>query len=126
MPHKKKKPAKSKTKGKSNIRKHGRRADYGASIDGVIAKQPPPLREIPLALDALIKEAAPDATSALKWGMPFYMLEGQMMCALGSHKAHVNLIMVAPPAALKDKQGRLEGTGKGGRHLKLKSLDELP
>jgi hypothetical protein len=58
--------------------------------------------------------------------MPFYAIDGAMFCALGSHKAHVNLIMAGPPAGFGDPEGRLEGSGRGGRHLKVTSLDQLP
>jgi hypothetical protein len=48
------------------------------------------------------------------------------MCALAGFKAHVNLILSGPPGTFADPDGILEGDGKTGRHLKLRSLDELP
>jgi hypothetical protein len=107
-------------------KKMGARADFGAPIDGFFAKQPPHLRAILEALRKLVDEAAPDATSSIKWGMPFYMVGGNMMCALGGHKSHVNLILSGPPDAFADPKGLLEGDAKTGRHLKLRALDELP
>jgi hypothetical protein len=104
----------------------GERADYGQPIDGFFARQPPQLRPILEALRELVEAAAPEAASSTKWGMPFYTIGGEMFCALGAHKAHVNLIMVGPPDGFADPKGRLEGSGRGGRHLKLASLDELP
>lgn len=74
----------------------------------------------------MIEQAVPGAESSIKWGMPFFTVGGAMMCALGSHKSHVNLILAGPPGAFDDPEGRLEGTGKTGRHLKLARLDELP
>jgi hypothetical protein len=106
--------------------KFGPRADFGAPIDGFFAKQPPHLRAILEALRKLVEEAAPDAQSAIKWGMPFYSVGGNMMCALAGFKSHVNLILSGPPGAFADPDGRLEGDAKGGRHLKLRALDELP
>jgi hypothetical protein len=53
-------------------------------------------------------------------------VNGAMMCALGGHKSHVNLILSGPPAAYSDPEGRLSGEGKTGRHLKLTTLEELP
>ena len=82
-----------------------KRADLGKPIDGFIAKRPPEQRAILKALCTI---------------------DGKMMCALGAHKSHVNLILVGPPGGFPDPAGRLEGKGKGGRHLKLRSLDELP
>jgi hypothetical protein len=102
------------------------RADFGAPIDGFFRKQPPPLRPILEALRRLVEEAAPDAASSIKWGMPFYNIGPAMVCALGAHRSHVNLILSGPPDAFDDPEGRLSGTAKTGRHLKLTSVDELP
>lgn len=103
-----------------------RRADFGSPVDAFFAKQPPALRAVVDALRALVKEAAPEAESSLKWGMPFYTLNGEMFCALGGHKAHVNLILPGPPGTYRDPDGRLEGEGKTGKHLKVRSVDDLP
>ena len=74
------------------------RADLGAPIDGFFAKQPPAIRAILEALRRLVDEVAPEASSSLKWGMPFYTLDGKTMCALAAFKSHVNLILSGPPA----------------------------
>ncbi|HEV8325325.1 MAG TPA: DUF1801 domain-containing protein [Myxococcota bacterium] len=102
------------------------RADFGAPIEGFFGKQPPALRAILLALRALLEEAAPDAASSIKWGMPFYTVGGTMMCALTAHKSHVNLVLSGPPSAYADPDGLLSGEGKTGRHLKVTSLANLP
>ena len=75
------------------------RADFGAPIDGFFDRQPAQLRAILDELRRLVEEVAPDATASLKWGMPFYAVNGTMMLA---------------------------GEGKSGRHLKLVSLADLP
>lgn len=103
-----------------------RRADYGAPVDGFFAKQPPALRAILDELRAMIAQAAPDASAALKWGMPFFTRDGEMMCALAAFKSHVNLILPGPPGTYADPDGRLEGDGKTGKHLKLRSVEDLP
>jgi len=107
-------------------KKFGQRSDLGAPIDGFFTKQPPHLRPILEALRKLIDEVVPQAESSIKWGMPFYKLNGNMMCALAGFKSHVNLILSGPPDAFADPDGLLEGDAKGGRHLKLRALDELP
>jgi len=78
------------------------------------------------ALRKLVEQAAPRAEASIKWGMPFYALDGEMMCALASFKSHVNLILAGPPDAFADPDGLLEGDAKSGRHLKLRSLEDLP
>jgi hypothetical protein len=102
------------------------RADFGQPVDGFFKKQPPHIRPITDALRALVEEAAPDATSSIKWGMPFYNIGEGMMCAIGAHKSHVNLILSGPPGTFEDPDNRLAGDGKTGRHLKVSRVDELP
>jgi hypothetical protein len=103
-----------------------KRADLGAPVGGFFAKQPPHLRPILDQLRKLVDDAAPDATSSLKWGMPFYEIGGNTYCALAGFKAHVNLILPGAPGTYVDPDGILQGEGKTGQHLKLRSLDELP
>ena len=103
-----------------------RRSDFGAPIEGFLARQPAHLRAILDELRALIEAAAPDAEASLKWGMPNFAVNGAMMCALGAHKAHVNLILAGPHGAFDDPEGRLQGEGKTGRHLRLTTLAEIP
>lgn len=113
-------------KAKAPPRKPPARVDLGAPIAGFFRKQPPPLRAILDQLHALIEAAAPDASSSIKWGMPFYMIGDEMMCALGGHKSHVNLILSGPPGTFADPGGLLAGDGKTGRHLKLVAGDSVP
>ncbi|MCC6998060.1 MAG: DUF1801 domain-containing protein [Deltaproteobacteria bacterium] len=107
-------------------RKPAPRADSGAPIDGFFARQPQHLRPILEALRALVEEVVPEAASSIKWGMPMYTLNDAMLCGLGGHKSHVNLILAGPPGTFDDPEGRLIGEGKTGKHLKLTSLDDLP
>jgi len=107
-------------------RSPGPRADLGAPVDGFFARQPPHLRPILDELRALVDEAAPEASSSIKWGMPFYMIGDNTLCALAGFKAHVNLILPGPSGTFADPDGLLEGDGKTGKHLKIRSLDELP
>jgi hypothetical protein len=102
------------------------RADLGVPIDGFLRRQPPHLRAILVELRRLVETASPDAVSSLKWGMPCFTVAGRMMCMLGSHKAHVNLVLVGPSGTFADAKGLLTGEGKGGRHLKLTSVAEIP
>jgi hypothetical protein len=106
--------------------KFGPRKDLGAPVEGFFAKQPPQLRAILDQLRTLIAEAAPEATSATKWGMPFYSVGANMVCAMAAFKAHVNLILPGPPGTYADPDGLLEGDGKTGKHLKLRPADALP
>ena len=102
------------------------RADFGAPIAGFFTKQPKPLRPLLEELRDLVQEVIPDAESSIKWGMPFFTIDGTMMCALAGHKSHVNLILAGPPGTYADPDNRLAGSGKTGRHLKLTAADKVP
>jgi len=112
--------------GKKFAARPGPRADLGAPVDGFFLKQPPALRAILDQLRQLVEQEVPRAESAIKWGNPFYSLDGTMMCALSAHKSHVNLILSGPPGSFDDPDGRLTGEGKTGRHLKLTSAEQIP
>ena len=107
-------------------KKFGPRKDLGAPVDGFFARQPRQLRAILDQLRAMIAEAAPEATAAIKWGMPFYTVGASTLCALAAFKAHINLILPGPPGTYADPDGLLEGDGKTGKHLKLRPTDTLP
>lgn len=109
-----------------DAKKYGRRGDLGAPIAGFFAKQPALLRALLEELRDLIEVAVPDAESSIKWGMPFFTINGNMMCALGGHKSHINLILSGSPSAYADPDKRLTGEAKSGRHLKLMPGDKVP
>jgi len=103
-----------------------RRKDFGQPVDAFFARQTGEHRAILDALRGLVEKTAPSAESSIKWGMPFYSVDGKMVCALGAHKAHVNLILWGPDGTYDDPKGLLSGEGKMGKHLKLTRADGIP
>ena len=79
-------------------RKAARRADYDAPI-GPWFEQFPPVKRAPLEqLRALIEATVPRAQSGLRWGVPFWTLDGQQLCNLVVLKHEVALgIFLRPP-----------------------------
>ncbi len=106
--------------------KPAKRADLGSPIDGFFRKLPEPQRTITLALRKLIESALPAASSAIKWGQPMWTIDDSIVCAIGAHKGHVNLILSGPPGTFVDPDGHLTGDGKTGRHLKVTSATSIP
>lgn len=76
-------------------------------------------------LRALVIKNVPEATVTIKWGVPFYELDGKKICALAAFKEHVGINFFAPPDLLVDPAGRLEGEGKGNRMLKVRSAADI-
>lgn len=120
----KKAPAKGAAAKKTPGRQYLRREDLGAPADAFFAQQPPERREHLEALRALVKKAAPGARESMKWGMPYYELKGGF-CALYTSNTYAALSIMAPPEKLDDPEGKLEGTGKTMRHLKVRSAADI-
>jgi hypothetical protein len=92
------------------------------AVDRILAEMPAPLRAIARALRAQIRAAAPELTETVKWGAPCYVGQHEVVY-FAAYAAHVNLGFYRG-AHLDDASGRLEGTGKGLRHVKLRSVRE--
>lgn len=71
----------------------------------------------------LIREAAPDAEETFKWNMPVFVQNG-LLCSITAFKDHINLGFYKG-AELTDPEGLLEGTGKGVRHVKVYSNEDI-
>lgn len=76
-------------------------------------------------LRTLVNKAVPDADVSIKWGVPFYQVDGKNVCALASFKDHVAINFFAPPNALVDPDKKLEGNGKSNRMFKVRSAADI-
>jgi hypothetical protein len=90
-----------------------------------IAEQPADKAALLEKLRALVNKAVPDADVSIKWGVPFYQLNGKNICALASFKDHVGINFFASPNVLVDPGKKLEGSGKSNRMLKVRSSGDV-
>ena len=97
----------------------------GPSVEGYFAQQPADKRALLEKLRALVVKGVPDATSTIKWGVPFYRRNGRDLCALAAFKDNVAINFFAPPQVLVDPGKKLEGSGKGNRTLKVRSAGDI-
>ena len=88
-----------------------------------IAGLEPPLRQIAQALRRLILDADPDLRESIKWGNPTFERGGKV-CYLAATKDYVSLGFFNG-AALTDRDGVIEGTGKKMRHVKVRDLSDI-
>lgn len=110
---------------KAPAKVYGPRSDFGAAAGEYFTRQEADKRLLLEKLHALVVKAVPDATVAIKWGVPVFERNGKAICALAAFKEHVGLNFFAPPAALEDPDGRLEGGGKTSRMLKVRSAADI-
>ena len=83
----------------------------------------PEVQAVAGALRSLILEAEPDLSEAIKWGNPTYEKTGRV-CYLAANKDYVSLGFFNG-ASLTDPLGRIEGTGKKMRHVKVRTLTDI-
>lgn len=98
------------------------RGSPAPEVDRTIAALDPPLRGIARALQARIRRTAPELRELLMWANPVWRGRRPVLCLM-LYDDHVNLGLFHG-ARLTSKYRRLEGTGKGMRHVKVRSIAE--
>lgn len=102
-------------------------------FDALLERHTPEVREVFLAMRALVAELLPDATQQLDlpdrllafgFGPPGGVRIRDLAVALIPHTAHAN-VQLADGALLDDPAGIVEGTGKRIRHVKCRSLADV-
>lgn len=93
-------------------------------LDEFLRKIPPEQQSLVKLLDSIISKAIPTLTATLKWGNLTYHNGKKNVCAIVSHKYHINL-QIWNGARLNDPRGLLTGTGKNMRHVKIADEDDL-
>jgi hypothetical protein len=96
-----------------------------ARVDAYVAKAEPFARPILRKLRAAVHAACPDGEETVKWGMPFFVADGRILCYMAAFKGHagfgfwrgLNKAVLGASA----KPG--EGMGALGR---IESLADLP
>ena len=92
------------------------------TVDAIVKLLDPQRRDLAEKLRALVKKTLPDAVETVKWGNVTYLLNGKNLSWLIVYKDHIDLGFFMG-AKLRSK--RLEGTGKGLRHIKVRTLADI-
>ena len=93
-----------------------------SEIDDFLAEYGP-VGEVAQALRRFVKANTPDCPETLHKGWKVISY-GRQHCSIAPHKQWVNL-QFSKGATLEDPSGRMEGTGKSIRHIKIRSTDDL-
>lgn len=94
------------------------------NVNEYVAAMPENQQPIAEALRNLIRETAPELEENLKWGMPNYS-NAKNLLYLASQKNHVNFGF-HDASFLNDPEKLLEGTGAKMRHVKIRTLENIP
>ncbi|HUQ69165.1 MAG TPA: DUF1801 domain-containing protein [Planctomycetaceae bacterium] len=88
-----------------------------------LAELPEDRRKAITKLGAMIRQAAPQVTESMNYGMLCYSL-GEPVCHLASQKQYLSLY--ADPDVLAEYKPKLGKLNCGKSCLRFKSLDQLP
>lgn len=91
-------------------------------VDEMLKGVDPKLRSLTEALRKVIKKALPTAVEQVKWGNPVYTINEKNVVNIMHYDDHVNLGFFM---GAKLKSRKLEGTGKGLRHVKVRSKADI-
>ena len=93
------------------------------TVNACISELAPEKRKIAEALRKIVLNADPGLQESVKWGNPTYEKKGRV-CYIADMGGYMNFGFFKG-ANLTDPTGRIEGTGKDMRHIKVKSLDDI-
>lgn len=98
-----------------------------ARVDAYIAKSASFAQPILAHIRALVHKACPEVTETIKWSMPFFEVNGGLLCNMAGFKQHCSLGFWNAPL-LKDPAGVLHVKDKNAMgHLdRITSLKDLP
>lgn len=93
------------------------------NVDSWVSEHDPSIRRICHALRDLILATEPEMRESIKWSNPVYEKRGRV-AYLSATDSYVTLGFFNG-AALTDSEGKIEGTGKMMRHLKVRALQDI-
>ena len=103
-------------------------SEDGAAFERYLGASRPEVADVARALRLTVLEALPGAIEWFDQGNGLLAIGTarkmrDLLFAIIPHKAHVNL-QLADGVDLPNPKGRIEGTGKRVRHVKVRSIDD--
>lgn len=94
----------------------------GKNVKEILDKMDPDKRKTAQKLRSIVKSTLPDVVETVKWGNITYLLGDENLSWIMAYKDHLDLGFFKG-AELKSEL--LEGTGKGLRHIKVKTEKDI-
>ncbi len=91
-------------------------------VNSILGELKPDQGKIAEKFRSIVKKTLPDAVETVKWGNIMYVYEGQNLSWFLFYKDHADFGFFKG-AQLKSKL--LEGTGRGLRHIKVRSMKDI-
>ena len=94
----------------------------GKDVDSILKQLKPDQKKIAEKFRSIVKKTLPDAVETVKWGNIMYVYNGQNLSWFLPYEDHADFGFFKG-AQLRSKL--LEGTGKGLRHIKVRSFEDI-
>jgi len=94
----------------------------GKSIEEILKKFDPEKKATANKLRTIVKKTLPDAEETIKWGNITYLYNGKNLCWICAYQNHLDFGFFQ---GAKLKSPLLEGTGKGLRHIKIRTKEDI-
>jgi uncharacterized protein YdeI (YjbR/CyaY-like superfamily) len=91
-------------------------------IDHYIARSAEFARPILVRLRAAVHRAFPEVEETVKWGMPFFVRDGAILCHMAAFKGHCSFGLWKASSVLGERPGPQEGMGHFGRITSVAAL----
>ncbi len=95
-------------------------------IDGYIAKAQPFARPVLLHLRELLHRACPTIEESIKWGQPFFVYRGAILCHMGAFKAHCTFSFWGKEISAVLCEARVLSEEKSSSFGRITGLGDLP
>ncbi len=98
----------------------------GQRVNEIIASSPAFAQPILKYLRELVREAVPDAAEEIKWGRPFFTVNGVIICQMAAFSRHCGFGFWSPEMTAMLHNEGLDGAAGSGSFGKITSMDDLP
>jgi uncharacterized protein YdeI (YjbR/CyaY-like superfamily) len=95
-------------------------------VDTYIAKSPPFAQPILTHLRKLVRKAAPQTEETIKWGRPFYVVDGTILCNISAFKQHCTMGIWNKSVSDQVRGGGTDTSEAMGSFGRITSLKDLP
>jgi len=108
------------------MRKELRMKNTDPRVDAYIAKSAPFARPILTRLRSAVHAACPEAEESIKWGMPFFLTDGKILCFMAAFKAHAGFGFWRRGKTAVPGEASAKADKAMGQLGRITSLDGLP
>ncbi|HSJ56196.1 MAG TPA: DUF1801 domain-containing protein [Anaerolineae bacterium] len=99
-------------------------SDKPQNVDAYLERLTPGRREALETLRSVVREMAPEAEETMRYGMPTYERNGEVLCSFASQKNYISLYMDVD--LVEQHRDELAGLDVGKSCIRFRKVEKLP